>query len=226
MIKAGKTYFWLFLFGVAMGVLETVVVVYLRQLYYPLGFDFPLKAMDPRMVSIEILREAATLVMLVVVGVLAGGTRLRSFAFFLFCFGCWDIFYYLGLKCFLDWPTSFLAWDILFLIPVTWVGPVLAPLICSLTMMGLSVAMVSAESRAGGNALSTLEWELIFSGAFCIFSAFIWDFAVLIIEGGFPEAVSRYTPERFHWFLFFCGELMIIAAMGSLVRKARARSAS
>lgn len=226
MIKAGKTYFWLFLYGIAMGVLEAVIVIYLRQLYYPLGFDFPLKAMDPRMVSIEILREAATLVMLVALGALAGRSRTGRFAYFLFSFGVWDIFYYACLKLLLGWPASLFTWDILFLIPITWTGPVLAPVICSVTMMGLSVAMVSAESRVGPKPLSAFEWELILPGALLIFSAFIWDFSALIFRGGFPEAVSRYTPERFHWFLFSCGELMIIAAIGSLIRKTRTRSAS
>ena len=36
----------LLLYAVAMGYLEAAVVVYLRAIYYPEGFSFPLKPMD------------------------------------------------------------------------------------------------------------------------------------------------------------------------------------
>ena len=211
MIKAGKTYFWLFLYGIAMGALEAVVVVYLRQIYYPLGFEFPLKAMDPRMVSIEILREAATLLMLVSIGAIAGRTRLEKFVFFLFSFGVWDVFYYAGLKLLLGWPASFLTWDILFLIPITWAGPVLAPMISSLTMMGLSFCLNEVEKKGG--RVRGREWAAIFAGAAMIFSAFVWDFAGLMLKGRLPESAATYVPMAFQWPLYLCGEIVIIGAM-------------
>jgi hypothetical protein len=37
-----KTIIWLAVFSMAMGYLESAVVVYLRKLYYPDGFKFPL----------------------------------------------------------------------------------------------------------------------------------------------------------------------------------------
>ena len=88
---------WLAVFAVAMGFLEGIVVIYLRELYYPQGFDFPLKLMPPELVSIEWIREITTLIMLAAVGIIAGKNNLQRLMYFLFAFGVWDIFYYVAL---------------------------------------------------------------------------------------------------------------------------------
>jgi hypothetical protein len=49
---------WLTIYAVAMAYVESAVVVYLRALYYPHGFDLPLVPMPPAMVAIETGREA------------------------------------------------------------------------------------------------------------------------------------------------------------------------
>src|SRR3981189_1372652 len=122
-----KTFFVVIAFSIAMATLESAVVVYLRALYYPDGFTVALKLIDQRILLIEIAREGATLLMLVGIGLLAGRNFKDQFAYFLLSFAVWDIFYYLWLKVFIGWPSSLLEWDILFLIPFTWLGPVLAP---------------------------------------------------------------------------------------------------
>ena len=96
--------FWVGLYAVAMGWLEAAVVVYLRMLYYPGGFTFPLKVMPWSVAWVEIAREAATLLMLVAVGILAGRNRLERFGYLLYAFGLWDIVYYLGLQLAIGWP--------------------------------------------------------------------------------------------------------------------------
>src|SRR3990170_1940624 len=108
------------IFSVAMGFLEAVGVVYLRQLYYPEGFSFPLKPIALEGLSLEYLREISTIVMLVTVGGVAGRNSYERFAFVLYSFGFWDIFYYVWLKVLLNWPPSLLTLDILFLLPVVW----------------------------------------------------------------------------------------------------------
>src|SRR4030095_13106258 len=130
-----KTLLFLLLFSTAMGFLEAAVVIYLRKLYYPGGFDFPLVVIPRDVAVVELFREGATLIMLLAVGFLTGKTTAQRFCYFLFCFATWDIFYYVFLKVFLGWPESLLTWDILFLLPVPWVGPVLAPCLSSLTMI-------------------------------------------------------------------------------------------
>ncbi|HEX7411836.1 MAG TPA: hypothetical protein VF298_06815, partial [Bacteroidales bacterium] len=106
---------WIILFALAMGYLESAVVVYIRALYYPEGFAFPLKEMAENLAITELFREAATLVMLLAIGFLATTERLHRFAWFLIVFGIWDIAYYFFLKLLIGWPESLLTYDILFL---------------------------------------------------------------------------------------------------------------
>src|SRR5262249_11432284 len=113
---------WLVLYAVAMAYVEAAVVVYLRGIYYPQGFSFPIVIIPDSMAAIEVGREAATLIMLAGVSALAGADRWERFLFFSVAFGCWDIGYYLWLRLFIGWPLSLLTWDILFLIPVPWIG--------------------------------------------------------------------------------------------------------
>ena len=89
-----STILWLTIFGIAMGFLETAVVIYLRRIYYPDGFKFPLVEIENGILSVEILREVATIIMLFAIGFLAGKTKLQRFAFFIYSFAIWDIFYY------------------------------------------------------------------------------------------------------------------------------------
>jgi hypothetical protein len=52
-------------FSIAMGLLESAVVVYLREIYFPDGFNFPLNPIHGKIFTIELLRELATLIMLI-----------------------------------------------------------------------------------------------------------------------------------------------------------------
>src|SRR5260370_7926441 len=80
-------------------------------------------------------REAATIVMLAAIALAGADNAGQWAAAFAIAFGTWDIAFYAFLKLLLDWPASLLTWDILFLIPIPWVGPVLAPVIVSASMI-------------------------------------------------------------------------------------------
>ena len=220
---------FLAVFSIAMGFLESAVVVYLRELYYPEGFAFPLKAMTLDKLSIEYLREIATLVMLVSLSAVAGRNFPERAAFFLYSFGMWDIFYYVWLKALLDWPSSLFTWDILFLIPVIWIGPVLAPLFCSLTMILIALFFLYFQQKRYAIKIIFYEWVLLFLGAFMVFVTFIWDYSRLIIQGNFiarfwelgadPEfqkIISSYVPTKYNWRLFALGETVILCALALL----------
>lgn len=125
----------LILFFIAMAMLESAVVIYLRELYYPSGFSFPLRGMKDIVIFTELAREFATIVMLWTIAFVAGRNFSTRFAWFIIGFGIWDIFYYVFLYVFIQWPSSLLDWDILFLIPLPWYGPVIAPCIISLLMI-------------------------------------------------------------------------------------------
>jgi hypothetical protein len=221
--KYKSVFLWLIVFGVAMGLLEAIIVVYIRQIYYPSGFEFPLKIFELKFYYIEILREIATIVMLISIGVLAGKNLLQRFYFFLFSFAVWDIFYYIGLKLILDWPPSLLTWDIIFIIPVTWTGPVLAPIISSLVFIVFSVASVVMQERGIVRKTNFIPWLSFFLGVSIVFLLYIRDFSKIIIAGGylsrlgelandkqFISEITNYIPEYFNWYIFIPGELLII----------------
>jgi hypothetical protein len=221
-------------FGIAMGFLEAAVVVYLRDLYYPEGFSFPLKPMDHANLSMEYLREISTIAMLCSVGFIAGKKFSTRLSFFLFSFGIWDIFYYIWLKVFLNWPSSLLTWDILFLIPVIWVGPVLAPIICSLTMIVIAGTILYLEQKGYAVKIQLLEAALSILGAVIIFVTFIWDYSKIIIEAYgitgikishrdpfLQNMISSYIPTSYNWYLFACGEILIFFALFSLIKRTR-----
>ena len=126
---------WISVFAVAFAAVESAVVVYLRALYYPEGFSLPLKIFGRNHLWVELARELATMVMLASVAVLTGSNRWQRFAYFLISFGVWDIFYYVWLKVMINWPSSIFDWDILFLLPVPWIGPVIAPVLVSFFMI-------------------------------------------------------------------------------------------
>ena len=231
-----QTIVLLALFAIAMGVLEAIVVVYLRQIYYPRGFDFPLTLLSPRMLTVECSREAATIVMLVSVGIIAGRDRLQRFAYFLYVFAIWDIFYYAWLKFLLDWPSSLLTWDVLFLIPVPWTGPVLAPLICSLTMLLLAGIIIGLKDIGCIVKIRLPEWGLAFLGAIIILFTFVGDYSGIIFReylhpvfsdpaknGEVLAIVSRYRPAHYHWELFALGEIFILCALILIYRSAAAK---
>src|SRR3954469_1665214 len=158
--------FWITLFAIAMGILEGAVVVYLRRLYFPGGFRFPMQFVEADITVVELWREIATIIMLAAVGVLAGRTRSERFAWFIYCFGIWDLVYYATLKLALGWPESWLTWDILFLIPVPWAGPVLAPCIVAATMCGIALTAVQLTDRRVDARMTPGERGMLAAGAF------------------------------------------------------------
>ncbi|MDX2443936.1 MAG: hypothetical protein QNK30_09065 [Bacteroidales bacterium] len=227
--RFGRKILVIALFAIAMGFLEAIVVVYVRELFYPDGFTFPLKLIPEKIFYIELVRELTTLVMLLSIGLLAGKRPIEKFSWFLFTFGIWDINYYIALKTFLDWPATLLTWDVLFLIPVTWIGPVLAPVICSLTMILFALVVIVPIDKNKIAHAGRLTWTLTIIGALLIFISFIYDYTALmssegyfsrggpsLLNPGFIDAIAYYIPTKFKWWLFLIGEGFIIIAIGRL----------
>jgi hypothetical protein len=221
MNTTAKTIWAVCIFSVAMAALESAVVVYLRALYYPEGFTVAFKLIDESIVKVELLREIATLVMLAAIGYIAGKNPKDRFAYFLLSFAVWDIFYYAWLKVLIDWPASLLDWDILFLIPFAWLGPVLAPLLCSITMIGLAIVVLFNPKP-----IQRLVWTLLAVGSSLILFTFLQDYGWIIMNNGFMpdyanllrnndfiKLASGYIPGSYNWPVFLLGEVFLLAGV-------------
>ncbi len=205
-----KTYQKLFtvaVFATAFGFVESSVVVYLRALYYPEGFSFPLAAMQAQHLLVELAREFSTIVMLVTVGLLAGNSRWQKFSYFLVAFGVWDIFYYIWLKVILHWPASLFDWDILFLIPVPWIGPVIAPVLISLVMIASGILIIRHEAEGKSFHPSLSVWLVSITSSAVILYTFMND----------TGATLRFEMPRPYQYEFFIPALLLLLLALSLV---------
>ena len=175
---------WVVIVAIAFGYIEAAVVVYLRQIFHPEGFTFPMVVFGisetaRTMLLVEIGREAATIVLIIGGCILAGKNLRQRLAYFLIIFAVWDIFYYVFLWAILGWPASIMDWDILFLIPTAWAGPVLAPVLVSAVM--LLIAGMILYRDAGGKAMKMTAWDmagltaasLVIIASFCIAGQFM-----------------------------------------------------
>ena len=222
--KLSKQLWWLIAFSVAMGFLEAAVVIYLRSLYYPSGFQFPLVPLDARASSVEVLREAATVIMLVGVGALAGRNFQQRLAFFLLAFAIWDLFYYVFLKALLNWPSSWFTWDILFLIPAPWVGPVLSAVIAAITMIVFASVILVYEFKAESKPVNRMEWVCASLGSLIIIISWMWDYIrfsgrMADVSRSALETLSSYIPDEFNWWIFCLGEILLVTAIFQYSRR-------
>ncbi|GIT97842.1 hypothetical protein [Sulfurovum sp. TSL1] len=194
-----KQLLWLIIWGVVFGYMEAAVVVYLREIYYPEGFAFPLVIIEDRILLTELLREAATLLLIWTTVSLAYKRVQSRFAAFFVLFGFWDIFYYISLKLLLAWPENLNTWDILFLIPAPWVGPVWAPVLVSL---GFIYAGTTVLFHNHQNSFLTFDRGFIMME---IFSALL-----IIVSFMIPgsSVLDQNTPTDFPWILFLAGFLI------------------
>jgi len=185
-------------FSIAFAYIESAVVVYLRAIFHPTGFDFPLEIFSltsdaKRLLLTEIGREAATLVLIVTSAWLFGRTRQERAAYFLLIFAVWDIFYYVWLKVLLNWPGSIMDWDLLFLIPVAWASPVLYPVAASLAMFALAVAILRRADKGHPLIVQKTDWlgwmiaSVIVIVSFCLGGAHIDE----------PNYASSFHPTLF-----------------------------
>lgn len=119
------------IFGIAMAHLEGVVVVYLRKALGMLDSESNKESIErfpKRYLNIEMTREAATIIMLITLAWLTGGSWAEKGILFLWTFAFWDLFYYLSLYILIKWPPTLKTIDVLFLIPKPWIAPVWFPI--------------------------------------------------------------------------------------------------
>jgi hypothetical protein len=186
-------------FAIAMAYLEAAVVAYLQK---AIGITpsqlFPLQKSDAMgdFAAVEVGREFATLVMLATIGMLAGSQRVDRLAWTSVAFGIWDIFYYVFLWVLLGWPTSPSAWDVLFLIPVPWAGPVWAPVTISTLLVSFGLVAARRSHLGAPPRLTMARIGLGAAGGLIVIISFT-------IQA--PGLSRGEMPGDFAWPIFIAG---------------------
>jgi hypothetical protein len=192
-------------FAIAMAWLEAASVFYIRALvdriepYQPNPLPI-----NGALGSVELWREAATLVMIATLGTLAGTTWRHRVGYAAVAFGVWDIFYYIFLHIITGWPRTLLDWDVLFLLPLPWWGPVLAPV--SIALLMIVWGTLVTQSRDGA-ADARWTWALGWAGIALALAVFMVDAWRALPHG--RDAVLQVLPTTFNWPLFAVALLLI-----------------
>lgn len=224
---ARRRWIWVVVFAIAFAYVESAVVVYLRKIYFDGSFDFPIatlwkdgrRVLDP-LIPVEMGREAATLVMLAAAGILAGRSGLQRFCFFMIAFGVWDLFYYLWLKVILGWPQSLMTWDLLFYIPLPWVGPVIAPVLIAATMTAAGTALIFLKDRGYRIRWRWVDWVVELGCAAVLIVSFCWDWRNILRV---PDGTAHSgIPNPFAWRLFLPAYLVAVLYFAVRLRQVMA----
>ena len=189
------------IFAVAMAYLESAVVVYLRAMY---GIEDLLRDINfkPDVYTfIELGREAATIIMLAMVALIAGNSRQKKLGYFFFSFSIWDIFYYIWLFIFIRWPKSLFEWDVLFLIPLPWWGPVISPILISILLFTIGYLLIK-EYRYN---ITLLDWTIISVSIVLLLYTFVEDSIKIILSGN--GDLTSVLPTTFNWPIFIVSYL-------------------
>ena len=162
------------------------------------------------------------MIMLLTAGMLAGRTWRSRFGYAAVAFGVWDIFYYVFLKIICGWPHSLLDWDVLFLLPLPWWGPVLAPVLIALLMIMWGTLASRIEPTQPATRPDVRIWALNLTGIALALYVFMAD--TLRVANRGLEAVGSVLPERFNWPLFGVAILLMAAPLIRLSRQRIMRS--
>jgi hypothetical protein len=211
------------IFAIAMAWVESASVFYIRALVDRIE---PYQAhplpMNDSLGYVELWREAATLVMIATLGMLAGRRWLERAGYAALAFGVWDIFYYVFLRLMTGWPRTLLDWDILFLLPLPWWGPVLAPVSIALVMIVWGTLVTQSRESATG---ARWAWALACAGIMLALAVFMIDAWRALPDG--RDAVLRVLPTTFHWPLFWVAvALMALPVFHQLATTALKRCAT
>ena len=210
------------LYAVAMAGVESSVVVYLRTLVNRIDpYQSPPLDVPAWLLRTEMAREAATLLMLLAVGWLAGRTWRGRLGYFVVAFGIWDVFYYVFLFILVGWPRSLFDWDVLFLLPLPWWGPVVAPICIAALMVVGGTFAIRREGMEPAAWPDWKAWGLCSAGMLLGLYVFMED-ALAGRFGGGGSATG--LPTAFNWPLFVTAWILMAAPIVSLGRRPAGRS--
>ena len=219
-IPASGRWLTVALFAVAMAWVESSFVYYLRTMLNRIEpyQTHPLPLIGG-LGTVELIREAATLIMLLTVGILSGRTWRSRLGYAAIAFGIWDIFYYLFLRVMCGWPNSVWDWDILFLLPLPWWGPVLAPVSIALLMIFWGTLVTAWRIPPMGDSSEWKSWILNFVGVALALYLFMAD--SVRVAGRGTEALREVLPVSFNWPLFCLALLLMASPLHQAIRQLR-----
>jgi len=200
-------------FAIAMAWVEAASVFYIRALVDRIEpYQVNPLPINDTLGYVELWREAATLVMIATLGMLAGSTWRRRAGYAAIAFGTWDIFYYVFLRLMSGWPRTPLDWDILFLLPLPWWGPVLAPV--SIALLMTLWGTLATQSREDATD-ARWAWALGSAGIALALAVFMSDAWRALPHG--RDAVLQVLPTTFNWPLFGAALLLMTAPLAYTV---------
>ncbi len=203
------------LFAAAMAWVESAVVVDLRTLVDRIEpYQTNPLPIANGLGEAEMVRELATMIMLFAVGWLAGNTQRPRVGYLLIAFGAWDILYYVFLKIIVGWPHSIWDWDILFLLPLPWWGPVIAPVLVAAMMIIAGTLITQCDQSLWP---SRRAWILNLSGGTLALLVFMSD-ALRVVNGGI-EAIRMTLPAWFNWPVFIIALILIAAPILDMIKQ-------
>jgi hypothetical protein len=221
--RDGVRWWLVVVFAIGMAWVEAACVYYLRVMVDRLEpYQMNPLPMNGGLEHVELVREAATLVMLIAVGTLAGRTWRTRLGYAAIAFGVWDIFYYVFLRLICDWPKSLLDWDVLFLLPLPWWGPVLAPVCIASLMIGWGTLASQRALRRPATSITSILWPLSGLGIALALYVFMAD-SLRAVHLGLD--VTRVLPRAFNWPVFVAALTLMAAPVAHaawLVRSATA----
>ena len=204
-------------FSIAFAYIEAAVVVYLQTILYPSGFTFPLAKFSSdllwkKLLLTEIGRELATMILILTSAWLIGRNLRQRFAYFMVIFAVWDIFYYIWLKVFINWPGSIMDWDILFLMPIIWAGPILAPVLVSAALFVFAIIILYRHVHNRDIKADWIDWlGFIVAGAIVVTS--------FCISGLHISKPDFY--RHFYWPIFASGYVLAVILFAKCLLKTR-----
>ena len=206
-------------YAIGMAWVESACVYYLRTLVGGVDPSRPIPVTIPGALGpVELVREVATLVMLLAIGGLAGHTRRSRIAYTAIAFGVWDVFYYVFLKVMCGWPASLFDWDLLFLLPLPWWGPVIAPV--SIAMLMIVWGIIDTQSGSAHDRPPTSPlWPLTGAGVGLALYVFMADAVGALARGG--DITTIVAPSSFNWAAFIVSLALMGAPVADLARHAR-----
>jgi hypothetical protein len=199
-------------FAVGMAWVEAACVYYLRVMvdrvepYQP--DPLPIRGI---LGEVELVREGATLLMLAMTGILAGRTWRARLGYTAIAFGFWDILYYVFLRIISGWPASPFDWDILFLLPLPWWGPVLAPVSIASLMIVWGTLVTQWHDRKPATRFARAWWCVSAAGILLALGVFMAD-SIRTLPGGLAT-VRQVLPTAFNWPMFDTALLLMVTPL-------------